>query len=406
MDGSPRRGFSRLWWAHSISQFGDQLTLVALPLAAYADTHSAVAVGVVASLEAVTAVAFGLVAGALADRLAHRRVLVLTDVARALLLAALVVALAAPGDDLAALLVAATGLGITRVLHDAAESAAVPLVVDDARLVAANGRLQASEAAATAAGPAVAGALLGLGGPPLAFAADAVSFAASGGALTGLRSLDDAAAADEPVPADAAAVLTTVRADVAEGVRRLLADRPMVRVLVLLAAVNVVSVCVEAQFVPYAREVLDIGGFGIGAYFALGGVAAVVTSLLAGRAAAARGDAIVLGLAVFSTGVLLAGVAPSYLTAGLAYLGAGVGSALAATHAAALRQSRFPVRLQGRVAMAVRAAIVAILPVPLIAGGWLADAAGPEALFLTTAGVGLVAAGWGAVRDVPAVRGA
>jgi MFS family permease len=385
--------------------FGDQLTLVALPLAAYADTQSAVAVGVVASLEAVTAVVFGLVAGALADRLAHRRVLVLTDLARVLLLVALVAALAAPGGDLAALLVAATGLGITRVLHDAAESAAVPRVVEEPRLVAANGRLQASEAAATAAGPAVAGVLLGLGGPPLAFAADAASFAVSGASLSGLHSLDDAGG-DEPDAADAAAVLPSVRADVAEGVRRLLADRPMVRVLVLLAAVNVVSVCVEAQFVPYAREVLDLGGLGIGAYFALGGLAAVVTSLLAGRASGARGDAIVVGLVVFSAGVLAAGVAPSHVTAALAYIGAGIGSALAATHAAALRQSRFPMRLQGRVAMAVRASIVAILPVPLIAGGWLADVAGPEVLFTTTAVVGLVAAAWGAVRGVPAVRGA
>jgi hypothetical protein len=324
-------------------------------------------------------------------------------VARVVLLVALVGALAAPGGDLPALLVAATGLGLTRVLHDAAESAAVPLVVDEARLVAANGQLQASEAAATAAGPAVAGALLGLGGPPLAFAADAATFAASGLALTGLRSLD-AAPHDEPDAADAAAVLTTVRADVAEGVRRLLADRPMVRVLVLLAAVNVVSVCVEAQFVPYAREVLGLGGFGIGAYFALGGVAAVVTSLLAGRSTGARGDAIVLGLTVFSAGVLVAGLAPSHLTAGIAYVGAGIGSALAATHAAALRQSRFPVRLQGRVSMAVRTAIVAVLPIPLIAGGWLADAAGPEVLFITTAVVGLTAAAWGVVRQVSAVR--
>jgi hypothetical protein len=53
----------------------------------------------------------------------------------------------------------------------------------------------------------------------------------------------------------------------------------------------------------------------------------------------------------------------------------------------------------------VRAAIVAVLPVPLIAGGWLADAAGPEALFITTAGLGLVAAAWGLLRHVPAVRG-
>ena len=56
--------------------------------------------------------------------------------------------------------------------------------------------------------------------------------------------------------------------------------------------------------------------------------------------------------------------------------------------------------------MAVRAAIVAILPVPLIAGGVGQPAAGPEALFITTAGIGLVTAAWGALREVPAVRGA
>jgi hypothetical protein len=100
----------------------------------------------------------------------------------------------------------------------------------------------------------------------------------------------------------------------------------------------------------------------------------------------------------------VAGLAPSHLTAGIAYVGAGIGSALAATHAAALRQSRFPVRLQGRVSMAVRTAIVAVLPIPLIAGGWLADAAGPEVLFITTAVVGLTAAAWGVVRQVSAVR--
>ena len=55
--------FRRLWAAHSVSIFGDQLTLVALPLATYAETSSALAVGVVASAEATTAVVFGLPAG-------------------------------------------------------------------------------------------------------------------------------------------------------------------------------------------------------------------------------------------------------------------------------------------------------------------------------------------------------
>jgi len=191
----------------------------------------------------------------------------------------------------------------------------------------------------------------------------------------------------------------------AEGVRRLAADRPMVRVLALLAAVNVVSVCVEAQFVPYAREVLDIGGLGIGAYFGLGGVAAVVASLLAGRSQQGRGDAVVAGLAVFAGGVLLAGLFPSHVTAGVAFVGAGVGSALAATHAAALRSTRFPIGLQGRVSMAVRTVIVVLLPVPLVAGGWLADEAGPEVLFITCALVGLATATWGVARGLGAVRG-
>lgn len=394
-------GFAVLWRARTVSVFGDQLSLVALPVATYADTRSAVAVGVVASLEAVTAVAFGLLAGALADHLPHRRVLVFTDVARAAVLVALVVALVLPGGDLAALLAAATGLGLTRVLHDAAESAAVPIVVPAPDLVAASGRLQASEAAATATGPALAGALLGGGGAALAFAVDAVTFVGSGALLTRLRSLDRSGG---PTPSQRLD-LGQLRRAVAEGISRLLADRPMVRVLALLAAVNLVSVCVEAQFVPYAREVLGIGGLGIGIYFALGGVAAVVTSLLAGRAEEGRGDAVALGLIVFAGGVLLAGLAPSHVTAGVAFVGAGVGSALAATHAAALRSTRFPVALQGRVAMAVRTVIVGLLPIPLIAGGWLADEAGPAALFTTTALVALATAAWGLVRGVGRLRG-
>lgn len=393
-------GFAVLWRARTVSVFGDQLSLVALPVATYADTGSAVAVGVVASLEAITAVAFGLVAGALADRLPHRRVLVLTDAARAAVLVALVVALVLPGGDLVALLGAATGLGLTRVLHDAAESAVVPIIVPPQGLVAASGRLQASEAAATATGPALAGALLGAGGAALAFAADAVTFAGSGALLARLRGLG---AAQEPE--DGGLDLAPLRRAVAEGIRRLLADRAMVRVLALLAAVNLVSVCVEAQFVPYAREVLGIGGLGIGAYFALGGVAAVVTSLLAGRAEEGRGDAVLLALTVFAGGVLLAGLLPSHVTAGIAFVGAGVGSALAATHAAALRSTRFPVALQGRVAMAVRTVIVGLLPVPLVAGGWLADEAGPAALFTTTAVVALAAAAWGVARGVGDLRG-
>ena len=377
---------------------GDQLTLVALPVATYAETASAVAVGVVASAEAVTALLFGLVAGALSDRLPRRPVLVLTDLARGVVLVGLCVALVAPGSALAALIVAALVLGVTRVLHDATASAAVPLVVESPDLLAANGRLQASEATATAAGPALAGGLMFLGGPVLAFAADAASFFVAGLSLRRVRRLDRH---DRITPRRGPRSLGP---EILEGLRALMADGPMVQVVVLMAAMNVVSVSVEAQFIPFAREVLGMGSLGIGAYFALGGVAAVATSLVAGRHQAARGDVVEAGLAAFAAGVLVAGLYPSHPTVALAFLGAGVGSALVMTHSMALRQRRFPVELQGRLTMAVRTVILGILPIPLIAGGWLAGWAGPEALFVVTASVGLGSALWGVLIGVGRLR--
>jgi len=390
--------FRRLWMAHSVSIGGDQLTLVALPVATYAETSSAVAVGVVASAEAVTALLFGLVAGALSDRLPRRPVLVLTDLARGVALVGLCAALLAPGSALTALIVAALVLGVTRVLHDAAAAAAIPLVVESPDLLAANGRLQASEATATAVGPALAGGLMSLGGPVLAFAADAASFFVAGLALRRVRRLDRH---DRIAPGRGPRSLGP---QIREGLRALLADGPMVQVVVLMAATNVVSVSVEAQFIPYAREVLSMGSLGIGAYFALGGLAAVATSFAAGRYQAARGDVIEAGLAVFAAGVLVAGVLPSHLTVAVAFVGAGVGSALVMTHATALRQRRFPVELQGRLTMAVRTVILGILPVPLIGGGWLAGRAGPQALFVVTASVGLGAALWGVLIGVGRLR--
>ena len=394
--------FRRLWMAHSVSIFGDQLTLVALPVATYAHTDSALAVGVVASAEAVTAIAFGLPAGAVADRLPYRRVLVLTDLGRALLLAALVVSVSVAGAGLTALVAAAVGLGIVRVVHDAAANATVSVVVEHDDLVAANGRLQASEAAGTAVGPALAGALIAAGGASWAFGLDAATFVASGLALGAIRRIDDAPPPDDLE--EATGRFARLRADVAEGVRQLRADRPMRRIVTLAAAMNVVTVAVEAQFIPYARGVLGVGPLAIGAYFALGGAVAVATSLLAGRSTHAHGGAVTLGLAVFAGGVALAGIAPSMLTAAVAYVGAGAGSALVTTHLASFRQRRFAVRVQGRVSMAVRTVVLAPMPVGFILGGYLAERSGSDVLFASAGVAGLLVAAWGVLSGTVRLR--
>jgi MFS family permease len=169
---------------------------------------------------------------------------------------------------------------------------------------------------------------------------------------------------------------------------------------------NLVAVSVEAQFIPYAKEVLGIGALGIGAYFALGGTVAVAVSLLAGRSVTASGRAMTIGLAVFSAGVAIAGLWPSFATVALAYVCAGAGSALVTTHLATFRQRRFPIRLQGRVSMTMRALILAPMPVGFVLGGWLAQRGGPEVLFTLSGCIGLVAAAWAVVSGTSGLRAA
>ena len=390
--------YRRVWAAHSTSTFGDQLTLIALPLAVFIRTDSPFAVGVVSSMEAVTAVAFGMIAGALADRMSHRRVLLATDLARAVALAGLAAVVVVDDYPVWALYAGAAVLGALRVLHDAAASAVLPLLVEGPDLLRANGQMNASEAAANAVGPALAGGLIAAGGPALALGVDAVSFAGSGGVVSLIRRLDHEESGRDDAPASA------LWADVTAGLRALAQDRWMLWALAMAMAMNVVAVAAEGQFIPYAKDVLDIGALGIGAYWALGGTAAVATSLVAGRYETARGDIVVAGLALFSAGVFVAGMVPSLWSAALAYVCVGVGSALVITHVASLRQRRFPVRMQGRVSMAARTAMLLLVPPAHIGGGALASAAGSEALFVATASVGLAAAAAGVAGGLLRLR--
>jgi len=387
--------YRRVWAAHSTSEAGDKLTLVALPLAAYLATESALDVGIVSSMEAITGILFGLVAGAVADRLPHRAVLLTTDLIRAVMLGLVAVAIASDDYPIAILYVAAAGLGTARVLHDAAANAIIPVLVEPIDLLKANGEMHASESATNAVGPAVAGGLIALGGPALAVGADAVTFAISGAVVGRIRRIDQA---------DSRAETTRLRAEIAEGVRALMGDRWMLKILAMAMAVNVVAVSVEGQFIPYAKELLGMGGLGIGAYWALGGTAAIATSLLAGRRHVVRGDVIILGLTLFSVGVMIAGLWPSHFTAAIAYVGAGIGSSLVVTHVLSMRQQRFPVRMQGRVSMAVRTVAFLLVPPAHIAGGALAAAAGPEVLFASTGSVGLAAAAAGVVAGILRLR--
>jgi hypothetical protein len=379
--------FAWFWRAWTVSTIGDQVTLVALPFAVYTRTHSALAVGIAASMQGATTLIFGLFAGAMADRMRHRGVLIATDALRAVVLALLTaVVIWTPTYPVIAIYAGAFLLGALGVLHDASHSAALPLVVRGRDLLRANGKLSASESVGNAGGPAMAGALTALS-VGLAFAVDAFSFLLSALGVARVRALVRPAS-------DSVIERRPIAVDIREGLRALRSDRVVMNALVLVTAGNVMAVAVEAQFIPYAREVLHVGALGIGLYFAVGGAAGVLTALALGRSDSTRGAGMILGAALFGVGVLAAGLFPSKVTAVFTYVAAGAGSVLQITHWASLRQRRFPVRLLGRVTVATRLALFGIMPVAYLAGGALARSEGSETLFIVAGCVGLAACIW------------
>jgi predicted MFS family arabinose efflux permease len=361
-------------------------------------------VGIATSMETVTSVLLSLVAGALADRWAHRRVLIATDLVRAALLVLLAAAVTSKQYPVATLYVVAFLLGGFRQLHDAAAGAALPLVVAKPLLVKANSRLSASESAGNTAGPALAGGLVAAGGLSFAFLADALSFVFSAAGVSRVPRLR----AGSPRVKPPRLRLAELRSSIGEGLRSVVRDRPVLLATALVAAMNVVTVALEAQFVPYAKELLGMGAAGVGAYFALGGVTGVVASVVLGRASAAvRGDVMLLAVALVSATVGLAGFAPSHATAAIAFAGTGAGAMVAGIQLSSLRQHRFPVRMLGRIGMATRFVLHGSLPVAFIAGGWLARRSGPDTLFAVSASIGAAGVlaclllGLGRVRILP-----
>jgi hypothetical protein len=187
--------FRSLWLGQTVSVFGDQISLLALPLVAIATLDAGpLAVGALAAAGWAPHLVLSLGVGEWVDRRAsRRRVLVAADLLRALVLATIPVAYALDALTFAHLVAVALVVGSLTVVFDLAYSAFLPLVVPREDVVEAQGRLSVSRSASSIGGPALGGVLVQALSAPLAVAADAVSFLGSAAFVARAK-------ADEPAP--------------------------------------------------------------------------------------------------------------------------------------------------------------------------------------------------------------
>jgi MFS family permease len=292
--------FRRYWGASAISLTGDQLSSLAVPLAAVMVLHAgATSMGVLTALQWLPSLLFGLHAGAWADRRGkRRRAMIAADLGRALLMGTIPVCYALRVLMLGQLYAVTFAAGVLSILFNVGDSTLFVSIVAPDQYVDGQSLINGSRALSTVVGPSVGGLLAQALTAPFAIAGDALSFLGSAFFLSRIRPA-------EPPAAE--------RADVTGGLR-FIAGSPVIRAsLVAVAIINLFELMFLALFTLYAVRTLHIRPGMLGLVLGAGAVGCVLGSMLTKRLAAriGVGTAFLAGCLGFTVPLALVPLAPS-----------------------------------------------------------------------------------------------
>ncbi|MEV1116100.1 MFS transporter [Actinosynnema sp. NPDC049800] len=378
-------GFWRLWTSSGLSNLADGTFKVVLPLVAVQTTREPTLIAGLVFALTLPWLVFALPAGALTDRLDRRRTMIRANLARAVLLAALAAAVASGWANIWLLYAIAFAAGTAETLYDTSAQSLLPQLVDRDRLPRANARLFAVELTANEfVGPPVAG-LLVAAGAVAAFAAPAALWLVALAVLWSVRGTFKIHREHR----------TTLRADIAEGLRFLLRHRVLRALAVMVGLFNVAGTASGAVFVLHAvgpGSAMGLTGQLFGLLLVTPAVGSLVGSLAAERVIARLGRARSLASGFVAGSLLVAAPAvttdPYVVAAAFAVAGGGI--AVLNVVAVSLRQHVTPDRLLGRVNSAYRLVAWGTMPLGAAIGGVLADAFGLRAVFVIMTAVSLV----------------
>ncbi|MBO4254346.1 MFS transporter [Streptomyces griseorubiginosus] len=374
-----RGGFGRLWTAAVVSRFGDALRGAALPLLAASLTDRPLLIASVTACGYLPWIVFGLLGGAVADRVDQRRAMWTVDAVRGLLVAAFAVAVALGHASIALIIALAFALTTLQTLFDNASTALLPVLVDRAALGSANARLMT--------GQQIAGGLIGAPVVPLLIAAGAaVPFVADAGTFLVAAALVASLRTEAP-ERPAAPAGSTLRREIADGLRTLWHDRALRGLCAATALCNIGMGALIATLVILVTGWLDAGTVGYAAAttaYTVGGLAGGVVNRRATARLGAPRAVLLAGLVQIGALVVMGAVRSlTALVTALAVFG--FMGMVWNVNTTTLTQQRAPAEMLGRVSSAFRTLAVAGAPLGALLGGAAATAWGPGAPPLLTA---------------------
>lgn len=381
MTGKLPSRFHRIWTASLVSSLGDGIYFAAIPLLALTMTHNPVLLGAMEACALLPWLFFGMLGGALVDRWDRRRTMVIADLCRFSLLAAVTLLVAAGAADIYFLFAVVFLLGIGQVFFDTASMAYLPEILerDLDTLQVANSRLQgAQQALGGFVGPPTGSVLFSLG-RAVPILGDALSFLFSSLMISTLPK-------SAPKPArPRGSVLREAR----EGAAYLFKNPLLLGMSLRPAVGNFAFLGCSAVLVLFVKDTLHLGTGAYGVYLTANAIGALGGTALAPRIARriGTGGTLTLTAVVEALCLLGIGLSPNAWVAGVGevVLGAAMGATMSL--GPGIRQTIVPDHLLGRVAATGRLIALCAGPVGAVFGGWLAHVAGLRAPFLAGAAI-------------------
>ena len=369
--------FIRLWIAETISLFGTQISLLALPLVAVTLLGaSPFEVALLGTIEFLPFILFSLPAGAWVDRLRRRPILIAGDLGRAAVLLSIPIAYLLDVLTIGQLYVVGFVAGTLTVLFDVAYQSYLPALVERDQLVDGNGKLEISRTIAQTAGPAIGGGLIGVLTAPLAILIDAISYGLSAVFVVLIRRREPA---PDPHVDEHGRRRGNLLSEVRDGLRYVLRSPYLRAIAACTGTANFFTNIAFATLIVYAVRDLGLSPVEIGIIFGLGNIGAIIGAFTADRfrRRLGLGRAIVVSSALTGPGVLLVALAPA--AAPIPFLVAsgfliGFSSVVYNINQVSFRQAITPLPMQGRMNATMRFIVWGTIPLGQILGGAIATA--------------------------------
>jgi MFS family permease len=410
---SPKRGshfvppllrectFRRYWAGQTISLFGDQVSILALPLTAILVLHAGAAqTGYLTAAGLAPSLLFSILAGGWVDRKGHRRrVMLSADIARALLLASIPIAYVVGALSFAQLYAVAFAVGCASVLFNVAQSTVFASIVRPDDYVDANSLIHGSRALSFVGGQSAGGILVQLLTAPGAIAIDAVSYLGSALFLRRIHPEEPATAAGG-------------RGHLSEGVRFIATSQVVRALLGATATINIFSFVATAIFVLYATSDLGVTPAELGLVLGAGAVGAVIGAALTSRVSRriGVGRTFTLSCVLFPAPAILLplafGAGKPVILALLfaAEFGSGVGVVMLDITIGAILTASIPAPLRARVSGAYSTINYGLRPVGALLGGALGTTLGLRPTMWIASVAGLAGVLWLLPSPVPHLR--